>query len=196
MPCGRHPPDCAKESPIALAEPQVSRVKSLGSSLSGSSLSGSSLSGSSLSGSSLWSGCLQHRSRLLQRRGLRPVASVTRRRRDVLKPGIKIGVGSFTFPPGAPDPSLCRSRRNAPPVSRVAAGRASLATLSDERQIEIPQFYRKSKATLANVQQACKKPRRSVRNIDANIAGKAPALRPGKGHSKGEACQTPLILLS
>jgi hypothetical protein len=62
---------------------------------------------------------------------------------------------------GVGQPCRCRSR---------VAGDAG----ADERQIEIPQFYRKSEATLANVQRAREKPKR-IRNIHAKIAGK---LRP------------------
>jgi putative transposase len=58
-------------------------------------------------------------------------------------------------------------------VTRIGIdlGLKSLATLSGERQIEIPRFYRKSEAMLPNVQRA-KKPPTRTRSIHAKIANR------------------------
>jgi hypothetical protein len=70
---------------VALAEPQFSRL-----------------------------GTVQRRSRLLRGRGgyVRGIRYETMHLRDILKPGIKIGAGSFNQDAWAP-PSTCRSRWNA-----------------------------------------------------------------------------------
>ena len=96
--------------------------------------------------------------------------------RDVLKPGVKIGAGSFN------QDSRGRWYINCPvevecadsaPNTRVGIdlGLKTLATLSDEREIEIPQFYRKSEAKLATAQRAKKTPKR-IRRIHAKIANR------------------------
>jgi len=96
--------------------------------------------------------------------------------RDVLKPGVKIGAGSFN------QDSRGRWYINCPvevecadsaPNTRVGIdlGLKTLATLSDEREIEIPQFYRKCEAKLATAQRAKKTPKR-IRRIHAKIANR------------------------
>jgi putative transposase len=69
-----------------------------------------------------------------------------------------------------PIPIATSSSKSQAPTS-VDLGLASLATLSDQRQIEIPQFYRKGDASLVNVQRARKKPTR-IRRIRAKIANR------------------------
>jgi putative transposase len=92
-----------------------------------------------------------------------------------LKPGIKIGVGSFN------QDSRGRWYLNLSIQVECAAeavqdkigidlGLKHLATLSDGRKIEAPQFYRKSEAKLATAQRAKKSKR--VRNIHAKIANR------------------------
>jgi putative transposase len=87
--------------------------------------------------------------------------------RDIVKPGIKIDAGSLNQRPdrgGVRHRSGGHAHRNRP-RSQIAA------TLSGERQIEIPRFYRKSEAMLANVQRA-KKPPTRTRSIHAKIANR------------------------
>ncbi len=90
--------------------------------------------------------------------------------------GIKIGAGSFN------QDSRGRWYINCPikvecadsaPVTRVGIdlGLKELAALSDGRMVAVPQFYRKSEATLAGVQRARKVPKR-VRTIHAKIANR------------------------
>jgi putative transposase len=69
--------------------------------------------------------------------------------------------------------STFRSCADRAPNTRVGIDLAlkALATLSDEREIAIPQFYRKNEAKLATVQRARKAPKR-VRNIHAKIANR------------------------
>jgi IS605 OrfB family transposase len=96
--------------------------------------------------------------------------------RDVLKPGIKIGAGSFNQDArgrwyiNVPIELECADRA---PNTRVGIdlGLKALATMSDEREIAIPQFYRKSEAKLATMQRARKTPKR-VRNLHAKIANR------------------------
>ena len=96
--------------------------------------------------------------------------------RDFLKPGIKIGAGSFN------QDARGRWYINVPIEASAPTGRPNirvgidpglkaLAALSDEREIAIPQFYRKNEAKLATVQRARKAPKR-VRNIHAKIANR------------------------
>ena len=63
--------------------------------------------------------------------------------------------------------------RRPAPNTRVGIdlGLKALATMSDEREIAIPQFYRKSEAKLATMQRARKTPKR-VRNLHAKIANR------------------------
>jgi putative transposase len=96
--------------------------------------------------------------------------------RDVLKPGVKIGAGSFNQDArggwyiNCPVEVECA---DSAPNTRVGIdlGLKTLATLSDEREIEIPQFYRKSEAKLATAQRAKKTPKR-IRRIHAKIANR------------------------
>ena len=93
-----------------------------------------------------------------------------------MAPGIKIGAGSFN------QDSRGRWYINCPikvecadsaPVTRVGIdlGLKELAALSDGRTVAVPQFYRKSEATLASVQRARKVPKR-IRTIHAKIANR------------------------
>jgi IS605 OrfB family transposase len=96
--------------------------------------------------------------------------------RDVLKPGVKIGVGSFNADSrgrwyiNLPIEIECA---NSAPNTRVGIdlGLKTLARLSDGGEIEVPQFYRKSEEKLAIVQRARKAPKRA-RNIHAKIANR------------------------
>jgi len=96
--------------------------------------------------------------------------------RDVLKPGIEIGAGSFNAD------SRGRWYLNVPieiecatsaPNTRagIDLGLKDLATLSDGVKIEAPRLYRKSEAKLATIQRARKVPKR-VRAIHAKVANR------------------------
>jgi putative transposase len=96
--------------------------------------------------------------------------------RDVLKPAIKIGAGSFNQDArgrwyiNLPIEVECANRA---PNTRVGIdlGLKAFAILSDEREIEIPQFYRKSEEKVATIQRAKKTPKR-IRAIHTKIANR------------------------
>jgi putative transposase len=96
--------------------------------------------------------------------------------RDLLKPGIKIGAGSFNqdsrgrwYLNCVVDVG-CSDRA---PNTRVGIdlGLKDLATMSNGDKIAVPQFYRKSEERLATTQRARKTPKR-VRAIHAKIANR------------------------
>jgi putative transposase len=96
--------------------------------------------------------------------------------RDVLKPGVKIGAGSFNADSrgcwylNVPIEVECAISA---PNTRVGIdlGLKDLATLSTGEKVEAPRLYRKSEAKLATVQRARKTPKR-VRTIHAKIANR------------------------
>jgi putative transposase len=96
--------------------------------------------------------------------------------RDILKPGVKIGAGSFNQDArgrwyiNCPVEVECA---DSAPNTRVGIdlGLETLAGLSDGREIEPPRFYRKNELTLATAQRARKTPKR-VRRIHAKAANR------------------------
>jgi putative transposase len=92
--------------------------------------------------------------------------------RDILKPGIKIGAGSFnqdTHGGWYIDCPIEVECADIAPNTGIDLGLKTLAALSDERDVEIPQFYRNSEAKLATAQRVRKTPK-PVRRIHAKIA--------------------------
>jgi IS605 OrfB family transposase len=106
----------------------------------------------------------------------RGVRYTTMHLRDVLRPGIKIGAGSFNQDArgrwyiNAPIEVACAAEA---PNTRVGIdlGLKALATLSDGRDIEAPQFYRKNEVALATAQRAKKTPKK-IRAIHAKAANR------------------------
>jgi putative transposase len=95
----------------------------------------------------------------------RGVQYTTTHLQDTLKPGIKIGAGSFNQDAGG--------RWYISPNTRVGIdlGLDTLAGLSDGCEIAPPRFYRKSEEKLATAQRANKTPKR-IRNIHVKIANR------------------------
>ena len=96
--------------------------------------------------------------------------------RDILKPGIKIGTGSFNQDSrgrwyiNCPVEVECADRA---PNTRVGIdlGLDTLAGLSDGREIEPPKFYRKNEMALATAQRARKTPKK-IRATHAKAANR------------------------